>query len=728
MNVFASPRFRLGWFLVAIGLCNALFWTFYRWNYENHLVQTQITLDYEDSRSLADAYGVTQAQLLKDFHQRGATSLALYDQTLGTLRDNARITITSREIAQQVYSKYNWAAVPDRYRYLVTSSDKALIDNIGPRLQEQASPATAPKLVDIDGTRAILIPASKQLVGDVQLGFDPQQVQLARDNGYSITARISNPLNLTPARLDTLLDDTQKVGAKVVIFAEDEVLGYESLITGAAREMRRRGLIFTNIEFTKQRGSVDFAKSSEGQLVRLHTITADEAARAEQEVLVDRFVRAAKERDMRVLYVRLVRQEKGEPKLPNPAEKLPPIELEKTAYQQNLDFIEQVSSELTHPTPLVPFLRAPLQMGQAQPFGDYPHAQFAATFGERGSKVVRTLMLFFPGLGVVGATLLLLNLFFDLSTKARRNWLCAGVLLVACLSLSAGIGAKLMSLQAGLVFPIVAILWGGLPLVWDGKKALKGADTPLQVALFGFNILWRTTLLTLIGGFLVVAFLNNWRYMSKADEFLGEKATQFIPLLIVPLAFLGELFPHRVEEHGSEQGRQLAMSRVNRALAKPFTARIAFMSILLLAVGYIWMARFGNESGMEISPIELKLRSTLEKVFITRPRTKEIFMGHPAFLVAVAFMLRRQKLLAWGALVFATIGQTDVFNTMCHIHTPVFYSIWRSITGVFLGAFGGFILLWIMDKFSLLQPKKSPELDTIPEIAPDESKSLNFTF
>ena len=74
-------------------------------------------------------------------------------------------------------------------------------------------------------------------------------------------------------------------------------------------------------------------------------------------------------------------------------------------------------------------------------------------------------------------------------------------------------------------------------------------------------------------------------------------------------------------------------------------------------------------------------------------------MGHPAFLFAVYFALRRQNWMSWAALVLATIGQADVLNTMCHIHTPLFYSIWRSITGVILGAFLGWIALWFYDRF-----------------------------
>jgi hypothetical protein len=713
----------LGWILVAIGLCNALFWTLYRWNYENSLNHAQITLDFEDTRSMADAYGISQTQLLGDLKSRGATSLALYNQTLGTLRDNARVAISPRESAEKLYPGLAWNTVPASYRFLITSSDAKLMDQILPRLLEQ-SPASAKPLREKlgNGNSAILVGNSKQLFNDAQLGFDPQQLAIAKEQGFVVTARVSNPLNLTPKRLETLFDDIEKTGAKVVMFGEDEVIGYDTLLTPAAREMRKRGLIFTNIEFAKQRGARDFAMNTEGLLVRLHTITADESARAEPEVLVDRFVRAVKERNMRVIYVRLMRQQKGEPVLPEPGEKLPPLELVKTPYDQNLTYLEQISTELKRQALPIAWLRPGFEMGPAQSFGEYPIENLTASVGARGAKIARFLMLFLSGIGVVGGTLLLLNLFFDLSAAVSKKWMAAGIVLVAGLSLSAGIGAKVMALQAGWIFPVIAILWGGLPLVWDGIKVIEGKQSsPTQVALFGLKILIKTTLLTLIGGLIIVALLNNWRYMSKADEFLGEKATQLLPLLIVPFAFLGELFPHRVEASGAAQGRALALSRVKRALEKPFTARIALISIVVLGGGYIWMARFGNESGMEISTLELKLRATLEKVFITRPRTKEIFLGHPAFLLAILFMLRRQKWLAWGALIPAIIGQTDVLNSMCHIHTPVFYCIWRSITGIVLGGFSGWIALWLFSKVEARRAASRSQVEL------DES-NLNFTF
>ncbi len=705
MNTFTHPRFRLAWILVAIGVFNGLFWTLFRGYYENRQLSTQITLDYEDTAALADAYGVSQKQMLADFKTRGATSLAIYNQTLGTLRDNARIAISPREVAEKIYRGAGLSDVPAAYRYVITSSDPALLDQIYGRINEQSLAATPPLRLQSGAQSLIVVAASKQLFNDASMGFDPQQVAFVEKNGYIPTARISNPLNLTPARLNQTFDDIEKTGAKVVIFADDEVLGYDSLISSVAREMRKRGLIFTNIEFSKQRGSRDFAANTDGDLVRLHTVTGDEAARADPEVLVERFVRAARERNMRVLYVRLLRQQKGEPVEIKPGDANAPLQLKQTPYQQNLDFMARVGQELTRPPLPGGFLRPAPTLGAAQAFGNYPTSYLAPTFGATGARIICYLMLFLSGLGVVGLTLLALNLFYDWSQNARRNWLLGGLILVAVLSLSQGKGAQLMALQAAILSSVVAMLWGGLPFIWDGFRRPKNNGVA-QTAWFGFGILLGTTLLAIALSLNIVALLNEWRYLAKADEFLGEKATQFLPLLIVPLAFLGELFPHRVIENGAAPGLALMKTRVRRAIDRPFTVQIAVLSLVILGGGYLWMARFGNESGMEISPLELKMRAILERVFVTRPRTKEIFMGHPAFLVSIWFMLRERKMIAWGVLVLATIGQSDVVNTMCHIHTPIFFDIWRSLAGIVIGAVVGALALWILNLLGNVAKKR----------------------
>ncbi|MDQ3813755.1 MAG: DUF5693 family protein [Armatimonadota bacterium] len=744
MNTFFTPRFRLGWILIIIAVVNAFGWMLLRWSYENSYVRTQITVDYEDTRLLADAYQVSHQDLLRDLKEAGVTSVAVYQQTLNTLQNNGRIAITPRGEAERLYPNVKWD-FPLAYRYLITTTPEdqnLLYYQLLPRLQAQgqANPNLRPRVVLLQpaqkkqpAVHGILLPNSSQLRADAQMGFDGFQVRVVREAGLQVTARLGNPLNLNLDRMRALLDEAKEVGARVVIFSEEEVMGYETMIADVAREMRNRGLVFGTIEFSKQRGLDTFARRSGGQLVRVHSVSGDEAAKSKMEVLLDRFVRAVKERNMRVAYFRMIKQfkgeyvhaeEDGEGSSPVVGGQLSEEQVEmirkKSSLEQNLDLIKDIAHELEEPPLAGGLLRPGLTMKGATGFGDFPVDWLTPQGGDpRNGRILRYLGLFVSALGAVGAALLLLNLLYDLSRRAQMTWLVAGLAIISLLLLfdyaseiSAasrhhsllfkvlglwpnGMGVKLISLEVGCLFTPIAMLWGGLPRLWDVQESRLEQVSLGKTFWAGVGLLVKTSLLTFAGSVLIIALLNHWKFFSKADEFFGEKATLLFPLLAIAILFGGEIFPHRVIAEGARVARVRARAHLQTVLDQPFTFRVAVTGLILLVAGMLFLARTGNESGMEISPLELKFRALLEHVFITRPRTKEIFLGHPAMIFAVWFALRRHSLLAWGAAVGATLGQADVLNTFCHIHTPIFYSLLRSIHSVWLGAVCGGIVLWI---------------------------------
>jgi hypothetical protein len=697
---YNAHRFRTGWTLIVIAVIASIASLLLRWSYENSQTGAQLTVDYDDTRTLADAYQIPHAKFLADLKARGVTSVALYDLSLAGFRDNGRVALTPREEAQRLYSNVRWSNYVPAYRYFITATreNQPLLPMILERLTQQGQKALPPRRVAIgDGTFGILIPASRQMISDSNVGFDPAQVTFVKKAGLGVTARLSNSINLNPERVKQMLNDAAAIGARVVIFSEDEVVGYDSLIKTVAKELQLRGLIFGNIEFTKQRGWQDFAKLTEGKLVRVHSVGGEEAAKAKVELLVDRFSRAIKERDIRVAYIRLPRQLKGKYDEENPKDP----EKNKSPLQQNLDFVEEVHKDLT--AQRVPaFLRPAMQMSSAQAFGNYPTSYLNERFGLsiKSAQLIRYALALFASLGVVGGTLLLLNLFFDLNPTANRTLTIIGLVLAAGLAYSAGMGSKLLALQAGIVFSTVGMLWGGLPELWDAsrKRAVAGtrpgAEATVGAAIRqGSVTLLKSSAITMIGPLLIIALLNNWKFFSGTDKYLLPKATQLIPLLLIALAFAGEVFPHRVIKTGADTARGRARARFDNIINQPFTIRVAGTIVLLFVVGSIWIARTGNDSGMEISGFELKMRATLEQIFITRPRTKEIFVGMPAMLFAAYFILRRNWLLALGAAIVATIGQADLLNTFCHIHTPLFYSVLRSIHGLWLGILVGAVAL-----------------------------------
>src|SRR4028119_1276973 len=93
-----ADRFRLGWILVTLGAIVSLGAVAMRWSYENSAPQmsAQLTVDYEDTRGLADVYQISHLDLLKKLKERGISSLGLYQQTLATYRNNARLATTVR--------------------------------------------------------------------------------------------------------------------------------------------------------------------------------------------------------------------------------------------------------------------------------------------------------------------------------------------------------------------------------------------------------------------------------------------------------------------------------------------------------------------------------------------------------------------------------------------------------------------------------------------------------
>ena len=727
-----QSRFRIGWILLIIAIVNGIFWTGFRWNYENHLRVAQLTVDYDDTNVLADAYGITYPDLLKKLKENGISSVGLYDLALNNLASNGRVTLITRQEATQLFPALNLGGFNSGYGMLVlfNAGDEALFQQVYTHLRNQMLPGLPPLQLSAGKAKAIFIPNSKQLLNDANMGFDPLQVQQVHDAGLTVTARLSNSLNLTLPRLQGILDDVQATGAKVVIFAEDEVVGYSTMIRPVAQEMRKRGLLFGNIEFSKQRGWQGFSGLTGGQLVRVHSVGPDESSKAVPQTLIDRYSLAIKERDMRVAYIRLLRQEKGE--IGRSPQHAGAFITRSPALEQNLEFIQDIKEELENqPLPFA-WLRPGMELGTAQPFGNYPMDQLTSVTGSEGAaRILRYAGLFLASLGVVGATLLMLNLFFDLSAASERKWLIAGLLLaILVLVLDAAsarahsgaaanglirilgmwpqrMGVKLMAMEVGCLIPVIAILWGGLSRFWNGfgaapeaaPSSLPAKSTFKSTFTAGVGVLLRTSLILAIGPLLIITLLNQWPFFSGADKFFFPKITQLMPLVLVALAFAGSIFPECVLQESAAAARQRAAAFWKHIFSSPLTVSLTVTGLVVLVVGMVWMARSGNDSGMTVSSFELHFRHLLGRLLVTRPRTKEFLLGFPAMLFAVWFARRQRWTGACFAVVFATIGQADMMDSFMHLHTPIFYALARSIYALIIGIVGGGIVLWFCDRW-----------------------------
>src|SRR5262249_38074223 len=99
------------------------------------------------------------------------------------------------------------------------------------------------------------------------------------------------------------------------------------------------------VEFGKQKGDEKLSATLHGDYVRVHSIQAAEMGQMDEEEAVDRFVRAAKERNIRFCYVRLLTFAGQDP------------------VEENVRFLSKISRGMAHG---VPFTGGGLGFGAAR--------------------------------------------------------------------------------------------------------------------------------------------------------------------------------------------------------------------------------------------------------------------------------------------------------------------------------------------------------------------------
>ena len=144
---------------------------------------------------------------------------------------------------------------------------------------------------------------------------------------------------------------------------------------------------------------------------------------------------------------------------------------------------------------------------------------------------------------------------------------------------------------------------------------------------------------------------------------------------------------------------QLNKERYAEFSRTPMTAGLIMYSLAGLAVVAVIILRSGNDPGVEVTGTEHAFRALLNKILFVRPRTKEFLFGHPllVFGIALAYLGNRKWLPLF--LAVGAIGEADVLNTFCHIHTPIFVSAIRAMLGWVLGAFIGSALFLLASKW-----------------------------
>lgn len=649
--------------LIAVGLAAALSVVFARHRVEENNRTVELAVDYEGLVELAEIEGVPVADVLRQAKQAGIDSLAVYETTLKKLNAAGKLGVTPGSELLRAYQSGGlsapWRAFVERGAVraedvYITQRDARAFAETKEDLERRLGAARV-QLQEIGGQPTLAIQANYEKVVKWNLGLSTEELQTVNNAGFYVLAR---PSNYESVRADDIRAVFARLeGARVssVVFAGQEILGYPDCLDETATAMNARGLTLGMIEhplqlqFFRQEGLVDLARALDFRAARLYTIPKDEQLKMKLHDAVSRWLTTDDERNVRINLLRTFEKPEGGMRL----------------LETNMAYFSSVRKALADKG---------YSFGKAGTYAPYYPPRLALV-----------LMTF----GATAAGVLYLTLLRPFAAKWQYLLLAViGAVLAVPILMGYGNTVRAaVALASANLFPALAVIWQ-----LDQARAMRlDGRTPLyRIAALGFAALLATGALSMAGAAYVGGVLADVEYFLEVHIYRGVKLTFVLPILLVSLAFLRRyaLFDDAPDDAGH------VVRQLRKVLELPLKVK-TFVGFCVVAIGgIVFVGRSGHTAGIPVPGIELKFRAFLEQALYARPRSKELLIGHPAFLLAALALCRKWPTWLFFALVvLATIGQGSAVETFAHIRTPVYMSFMRGLGGLLLGGLLGLLLM-----------------------------------
>ena len=644
--------------ILIVGLLASLFVAAQRVKVESRNKAVELVVDYAEIAQIVAATGRSEMDVLRSLKQNGVTGVAVTEQTIRDLVESGavrpvhhivRYVSVTLELLREVVRKEGVRAL--RIEELSCSPDVDcdvvghLRSVLGPKHVFGGTPEA--RLYHPGPFEIRLHPQLPfQYIEQLPVGMSGDAVRNVQLAGLQLIARLVNYPGATPRAIDSILADVKSKGIDKIIFQGDQVLGFKGAVKETAESFRKHGLIFGQVEFAKQKGETELAERSQANVIPVHSITQNEMPTLTEGAIVDRFQKAVRERGVRICYVRMYDTASAD------------------LLRANCDYVRAIARAIT---------AAGYTLSSAHPL-------------EEVCAPAPTRIL--AGAGVAAGAVLLLLAIVDVSAVSGILWIAGAIIVCLPLAAAGDMGRKAVALLAAFVFPTLAALW-----------ATRGSpESPTESPRLLLRALGRLVGaigITVAGGVLIVGLLSSRAFMLRIDQFMGIKVAHLVPVLLLAGLFAGGLAWK--SDTWAAQKQRLGES-FRKLLESPILMWQAIGLVAVLLLIGLMVARSGNDAGLEVSSIELKFRSILDKVMAVRPRTKEFLIGYPALLVGIAFALRGQRRWAAILVTVGSIGLVSGLNTFCHIHTPLAVSALRTVNGVVLGVLVGLIAYWLLRK------------------------------
>jgi hypothetical protein len=656
LKIFKYNRYLIAF--IILGVIAAFIVDVQRYYVEKNNMTVDLAIDYEDLMTLAETEGQPVEKVLLQAKDAGLTSLAVYETTFKKLNANGKVSATpGSEILQQYHNgsltNPAWQELATNGKIVgtkvyVTGNDPQTFREVKEDLMRRFG-ADRVTSMQVGREEVLELKANYEALLKMNLGMPTDEMKAVNAAGFYVIARPSNYSFATKEDVESVFKRLEGIKVSEMIFSGAEVLGNPKEINVTVQELKQKDITLgmieatTQLQFYKQDGLMELAKGLDYKAARLYAIPKDEQPKLKQSVAIERWANTDEERNIRVDLLRIY--EKPAPGM--------------TLLQTNMKYISATRDILQSKG---------FTLDRAGTFtGFYP------------GSTLRMIMM----LGVAAAAVLYLSLIFPEFKPKYQYILFVLLALAAVVPLAMGNGAKvrvLAALASANLFPALAVIWQ-----LDRVRELQAKpDTSLaKIIVTGFLALFVAGAISFVGAAYLSGSLADVEYLLEVNVFRGIKLTFILPLVLVSIAFLQrfDIFD------GAADDTKGVMGQLKHILDIPVRIKTLLGFFAILVVGIVFIARSGHTSGMPVSDLELRFRAFLEQSMYARPRSKELLIGHPAFMLAVMAWYRKWPTMVFFALVVvATIGQGSMVETFAHMRTPIFMSFVRGMGGIVLGA------------------------------------------
>lgn len=650
---------------IIIGLIAAVVVNIQRHRVETANMTVDLAIDYEDMVKLAQLEGMPVEEVLTQAKEAGISSLAVYETTFEKLNKNGK---TIAIAGSSILENYHGGTLSDpAWRTLVEQGtikgeDVYVVGHDAQTYQEVKEDlfrrlgANRVQVLSLGDQEILAVKANYTEFLKMNLGMPTDEMKAVNDAGFYVLARPSNYDNVTDEDIEAVFKRLQDFKISEIVFSGSETLGGLHHTKRTIELMQEHNITLgmiehvTQLQFYPQDGLLDIARGLDYKVARLYSIPKDEQPKLKMDVAVERWANTDEERNIRIDLMRIYEKPEGELSL----------------LETNMKYISDTRDKL-----------------ESKGFNIGPASYFEPFFG---NKMLQVIML----LGICSAGVLYISLVYPKLSDKKQYILLAICFIIIALPVLLGKGAtiRLMAaLVAANIFPALGMI-SQLDII--RRNRLVGKLRIHLLLLKSVRAIVCASIISMMGAMFLSGILSDVEYFLEINIFRGIKLTFVLPMILVAIAFM-----QRFDIFGDNLLSPPAFKeQAKRILNMTVSVKALAGFLVALVAAAIFIGRSGHTAGVPVPGIELKLRAFLEQAFYARPRSKEIFIGHPAFIMMIMAWYRK-----WPAAIFfilsivATIGQGSMVETFAHMRTPVFMSLMRGFDGALWGAIIGCIIM-----------------------------------